>query len=74
MKNPLNNGQLLALEAEKQGIPLRTLEQVRTTLARDKARSKKGARIDLSMARLMLKAGRLTPGARAYVENYLKED
>lgn len=62
----------LHAEAEKSGIPLRTLDQVRDTLARDKARSKKGARIDLSMARLMLNAGRLTDDARAYVEAYLK--
>jgi hypothetical protein len=51
-------------------IPLRTLEQVKACLARDKARSRKGERIDLAMARLMLKAGRLTAEARAYVEAY----
>lgn len=66
------NAEWLHAEAEKAGIPLRTLDQVRNTLARDKARSKKGARIDLSMARLMLKAGRLTDEAREYVESYVK--
>ena len=50
-------------------IPFRTLDQVRDCLARDRARSKKGKRIDLSMARLMLRHGRLTPEARAYVED-----
>jgi hypothetical protein len=65
-------GERLHAEADKAGIPLRTLEQVRNTLARDKARSRNGARIDLSMARLMLSAGRLTDDARAYVEAYLK--
>lgn len=73
MKNPLNNGQILALEADKAGIPLRTVDDVTRELARDKARSKKGVRIDLTMARLMLRFGRLTPEARAYVENYAKE-
>ena len=37
------NAEWLHAEAEKAGIPLRTLEQVRNTLARDKARSAKGA-------------------------------
>lgn len=60
----------LHAEAEKAGIPLRTLDQVRDTLARDKARSRKGQRIDLSMALLMLKAGRLTDEAREYVVGY----
>jgi hypothetical protein len=59
--------------AEQQGIPLRTLGDVRDCLARDKARSKKGERIDLSMARLMLRHGRLTDEARAYVERYLAQ-
>lgn len=71
MTNYKNRAEWLHAEAEKAGIPLRTLEQVRTTLARDKARSKKGARIDIAMARLMLKAGRLTPEAREYVIAYL---
>jgi hypothetical protein len=54
--------------------PLRTLDQVRGTLARDKARAKgKNAGLDISMARLMLKAGRLTPEARDYVIAYLAE-
>jgi hypothetical protein len=66
------NAEWLHAEAAKAGIPLRTLEQVRDTLARDKKRSKKGDRIDLSIARLMLKAGRLTDEARAYVEAYVK--
>lgn len=64
------NGDILKALADKQGIPLRTLDDVRDTLARDKARSKPGERIDIAMARLMLLAGRLSPEAGAYVENY----
>lgn len=64
------NSEIFRKMADDMGMPLRTLDQVRDCLAYDKARSKKGERIDLSMARLMLRHGRLTPEARAYVETY----
>jgi hypothetical protein len=48
--------------AELQGIPLRTLEQVRADLADAKTRD-----ADEAMARLMLRQGRLTDEARNYV-------
>ena len=44
----------------------RTLDQVRETLTRIKAKSKDGA--DMTMARMMLSHGRLTDEARAFVE------
>jgi hypothetical protein len=43
-------------------IPLRTLDDVKATLERDKRR-----KVDVAMARLMLKHGRLTDEAREYV-------
>ena len=58
----MTNGQILALEAERQGIPLRTLEQTREAL-----RQAKKNKADISVARLMLRHGRLTDEARAYV-------
>jgi len=55
------------------GVNRRTLEDVTRDLAECKARAKgKNAGLDMSMARLMLAAGRLTDPARAYVEEYLK--
>jgi hypothetical protein len=54
----------LHAEAEKAGIPLRTLEQVQHGLAKAKAKKTKA---DKSLARLMLRHGRLTEQARAYV-------
>jgi len=48
--------------AEDQGIPLRTLEQVKAELKRAAA---KGG--DLAAAWLMLRHGRLTEDAREYV-------
>lgn len=53
--------------AEQQEIPLRTLDDVLDTLTSDKA---KGGGTDIAMARLMLKFGRLTPEALAYVQAY----
>jgi hypothetical protein len=53
--------------ADEQAIPLRTLADVQECLSRDKARSRKGKRIDVSMARLMLNHGRLTAEARAWI-------
>lgn len=50
-------------------VPLRTVDDVRKTLAEDK---QKGNDTDKAMARLMLRHGRLTPEARAFVESYLK--
>lgn len=48
--------------AEQQGIPLRTLENVRAALETAK---QTGA--DKAMARIMLRHGRLTDEARAFV-------
>lgn len=59
--NPLTHAEVVA-EAERRGMPGRTLEQVKAGLAQAK---KTGA--DVSMARLMLRFGRLQPEARAYV-------
>lgn len=50
--------------AEQQGIPLRTLDQVRADLAHAKTLE---AGTDAAMARLMLRHGRLTIEARDYV-------
>lgn len=55
--------QTLKDHAERLGIPLRTVDDVRDALTKAKA---KGA--DKSMARLMLNHGRLTDDARAFVE------
>jgi len=68
----VTNGKLLQSIAERQGIALRTLDDVASCLARDKARSRNGSRIDLAMARAMLNHGRLTDEARAYVAKYLE--
>lgn len=56
------NATELKAHAERLGIPLRTVDDVRKTLT--KARET-GA--DKSMARLMLNHGRLTDDARAFV-------
>lgn len=58
-------GDVLREDADRKGLPLRTLDDVRTALQQDK--KKKGA-VDVKMARLMLRFGRLTDEARAYVE------
>lgn len=52
--------------AERLGIPLRTLDQVRSALAKAKKKNS-----DMSMARLMADHGRLTDDAMAYVKAYL---
>lgn len=57
------DAQTLKDHAERLGIPLRTVDDVREALTKAKA---KGA--DKSMARLMLNNGRLTDDARAFVE------
>ena len=56
------NAEWLHEEAAKAGIPLRTLDQVQRCLAQAKK-----TKADVSMGRLMLRAGRLTDDARAYV-------
>lgn len=62
----LTHADLVAL-AEARGMPLRTLEQVKATLAEDEARDPETAK---AMARLMVKAGRLTDEAREYAKTY----
>lgn len=56
----------LHAHAERLGIPRRTLDQVRDTLAKAKKKS-----ADMSCARLMAAHGRLTDEAMAYVKAYL---
>lgn len=58
------NGDFWRDVAERKGIPLRTLADVKEGLERDKAM---GDGTDISMARLMLRHGRLTAEAREYV-------
>lgn len=59
--------------AEKQGIPLRTLNDVQADLAAAKKRSKgANAGLDTMVASMMLRHGRLTDEARMYVTEYLK--
>lgn len=57
-------GDDLRAHAERMGIPFRTLNDVRATLAADK---KKGDGTDRAMARIMLRHGRLTDEARAWL-------
>lgn len=56
----------LHAHAERLGIPLRTLDQVRDALAKAKKKNS-----DMSFARLMADHGRLTSDAMAYVKEYL---
>lgn len=65
------NGDIQRAQAEQQGIPLRTLDDVRTCLERDK---KKPGNVDVRMARMMLRHGRLTDEARAYVAQQYPQD
>lgn len=61
--------------SEERGVPLRTLDQVKAGLAEDKAHAKgKNANLDKSMARLMLRHGRLTDEARAWVAANYPQD
>lgn len=54
---------------------LRTLEEVTADLAKQKKRATgKNIGIDIDLAKLMLKHGRLTDEARAYVSTYLESD
>jgi hypothetical protein len=58
-------GEALRIEADRLGIPLRTLDQVRKGLEQCKKQKS-----DKTMARLMLAHGRLTDEARAFVAAY----
>jgi hypothetical protein len=58
----MNNGDILRKAADEQGLPLRTLAQVKAGLEQAKK-----TKADVSMARLMLNHGRLTEEAREYV-------
>jgi hypothetical protein len=51
--------------AEATGIPLRTLDDVKATLAKAKETD-----ADVPMARLMTRHGRLTDEAKAFVASY----
>jgi hypothetical protein len=68
----MTNGDIWKRRADEMGIPLRTLEQVKADLTDAKKRSKgKNAGMDIALARLMLKAGRLTDEAILYIgDNY----
>jgi hypothetical protein len=57
------NGQRLQADAERIGIPRRTLADVKATMARAKL-----AGSGVQMARLMLRHGRLTEAARAFLK------
>jgi hypothetical protein len=58
----MTNGDNLRQMAEQRGIPLRTLEDVKADLEAAKAND-----ADMALARLMLRHGRLTEEARAWV-------
>ena len=58
----MTNGENLRAISVQQGIPLRTIDQVRDAL--DAAKKTRAAE---SLARLMLRHGRLTDDARAFV-------
>jgi len=56
------NGEQFRKMADDLGIPLRTLDGVKAALA-----DAKKTKADVSLARLMLKHGRMTDEARAWV-------
>lgn len=56
------NGDLLKAVAEKSGIPVRTLDQIKAAI--EAAKKQKS---DDAFARLALKAGRMTDEARAWL-------
>lgn len=64
------NGDYWRAVAVAQNIPVRTLAQVKSALARD---FKRNPEIAYRMASLMAKHGRLTDEARAYVAQYKGE-
>lgn len=55
------NGERLAHEADRLGIPRRTLEQVKAALAETDEKDRR------AFAKLMARHGRLTPDALEYV-------
>lgn len=57
--------------AEQQGLPLRTLKQVKAELAADERRDPEIAK---AMARLMLRHGRLTDESREYIAGKYPQD
>lgn len=62
------NGDILRAHADAMGMPGRTLEQVKADLAAAKKRAKgKNVDLDSAMASLMLRHGRLTDDARAWI-------
>jgi hypothetical protein len=61
----MTNGEYWRGVAARKGIPLRTLADVTTALARAKRQD-----ADAAMARLMLRHGRLTDEARDYITKY----
>lgn len=64
----MTNGQLLSAHADRMGIPLVSVWAAQDTLARCKARARgKNAGLDETMARAMLRHGRLTDEARAWI-------
>lgn len=64
---PLTHDEVVA-EAERRGMPGRTLEQVQSAIADARKRAKgKNAHLDKSLARLMLNSGRLQPAAREWL-------
>jgi hypothetical protein len=66
-------GQVLCKAADDLGMPLRTLADVTADLADAKRRSKgKNADMDVALARLMLRHGRLSCQAVTYVQAYLE--
>lgn len=60
------NSDILKQVAEARGIPPRTLDQVRDTLAKAKEYGS-----DHAMACLMLAHGRMTDEARGYLKGYV---
>ena len=62
-----NSNMNLHAHAAALGIRPRTAAEVEAALVAAQVK-----RADLPLARLMLRAGRLTPAARAFVEQYLK--
>lgn len=65
---PGTNAEWLHTEAERQGIPVRSLDHVKADLA---AAAVRDPEIAKAVAALMLRHGRMTGEARAYVESYL---
>ncbi len=61
----VSNGDILSAKADKIGIPLRTLVDVKADLV-----NAKRMEADSALARLMLRYGRLTPEAWEYVIAY----